>query len=36
MEMVIIVSSVALFALCGFVYFKYQDYKARQQEKQTA
>jgi len=32
MEMVMIVSAIAFFALCGVIYFKYQDYKAQQQE----
>jgi len=33
MELLLIVSSFGLLTLCGFIYFKYQDYKAQRQKK---
>ena len=34
--MLIIVSAIALFAVCGAVYFKHQDYKDQKEKKQVA
>jgi hypothetical protein len=36
MEMLIVVGGVALFAIGGIIYFKYQDYKERKEKKQIA
>ena len=33
MELLMIVSAFGIFTICGFIYFKYQDFKAQQEKK---
>ena len=36
MVLLMVTSTFGFIALCGLIYFKYQDYKAQQQKKQLS